>query len=168
MPRDFVKEIKLIHSAGRSGWRATLHTKCAHCKQPRIGPVFINSKTGEGAIPNLDASLQVLCRKVSDCSKLHREAQGLQQAGESNSELDDIDNGEGKGSCILKKIDKRCTINSTAFTGGDYVICVEWWDRDAADAERRTFEKWDTSQSGMTQFICNSTELRLVEPDFVA
>ena len=79
-----------------------------------------------------------------------------------------VDNGEGKGSCILKQVDKRCSINNTAFTAGDYAICVEWWDRVAADGERRTFEKWDTSQSGLTQFICNSTELRMIEPEFVA
>ena len=58
-------------------------------------------------------------------------------------------------------------INGNRFDRGDYVIAVEWFDREAADAEGLSFAKWVPDEPEDAQMVVNSTELRAVEGELI-
>ena len=59
----------------------------------------------------------------------------------------------GKGSCVLRQVTEREKINNCRFDPGDFVLAVQWHDRDPADPDGRTFVP---AEKG----LLNSTELR--------
>lgn len=60
----------------------------------------------------------------------------------------------GLGSCVVKEVSHRETIDGCRFDCGDCAIAVQWFSRDPADPLGRTFERVEKG-------ILNSTELRL-------
>ena len=59
----------------------------------------------------------------------------------------------------VRKVDKRCTIESVMFSAGDFRT-GRYFDRVASDPSGLTFEEW-TPPDG-SRFIINATELRAV------
>ena len=60
-------------------------------------------------------------------------------------------------------------VNKTAFSPGDYVVAVKWFDRDPADSEGQTFIDRPAPQNEDGDAIpeldvFNSTELRCIKP----
>ena len=62
---------------------------------------------------------------------------------------------------MLKQVTKRREdIDGTMFTEGDIAIAIEWYDRDADDADGLSFTKELNAEGAASRSIVNSTELR--------
>jgi len=59
----------------------------------------------------------------------------------------------GSGSCVVKQVEDRETVDKCRFDPGDFMLAVRWYSRDPDDPHGRTFER---AEKGML----NSTELR--------
>ena len=59
----------------------------------------------------------------------------------------------GSGSCIVREVEKRETVDKCRFDPGDFMLAVRWYTRDPAYPQGRTFEPAETG-------VLNSTELR--------
>jgi hypothetical protein len=74
-----------------------------------------------------------------------------------------VESSPGSGTCIVEKVEKNKFINGNRFDRGDYVIAVEWFDREAADGDGLSFTKWVPDEDEDERMVVNSTELRAVE-----
>ena len=83
-----------------------------------------------------------------------------------------IEGGVTDESPIVQKVPpgkRTVKVNKTAFSPGDYVVAVKWFDRDPADSEGQTFIDRPTPQNEDGDAIpeldvFNSTELRCIKP----
>ena len=122
-------------------------------------------RTDQGGLANARTRTRAYARQCRDRLKAmfqQPQPRGVWVAVQNRAETDPDQYWIGKVTAVLEEHTEKGSSGRVRYDKGDLKLRVLWYERDAADAQRRTFSVW-TGANPDTEYSFNSCELRAID-----